>query len=84
MGSPERHIVRHYRLSEALEGKRAKLFSGDASLQCDIDPLAEQNLVVLGLGAQPSCNIAHGADRGVAGAFGEPDLAKSRTSRQRG
>ena len=28
----ERHVVGNYRLSEALEGERAKLFSRDASL----------------------------------------------------
>ena len=32
LGGRERHIVRHNRLGEALEGERAKLFSCDACL----------------------------------------------------
>src|SRR5262249_20304664 len=40
----QRHVVSHYRLGEALEGERAKLFSCDASLECDVDKLAEQDL----------------------------------------
>src|SRR5689334_16255459 len=76
LGDREWNIVGHYRLGEALEGDWPKLFSCDTSLECDVDALAEQNLAVLGLSAEPGRNIAHGADRGVAGAFGEPYLAQ--------
>ena len=78
LGGRERHIVGHDRLGEALEGERANLFGGDASLQRDIDALTEQNLTVFGLSAKTGGDIAHGADRGVARAFGEPDLAQRR------
>jgi hypothetical protein len=40
--------------------------------------LTEQNLTVLGLSAEPGRDIAHRADRGVAKALGEPDLAQRR------
>jgi hypothetical protein len=43
-----------------------------------IDALTEKNLVVLGLGAEPRCDVAHRADRGVAGAVGKADLAQGR------
>src|SRR5215469_11205068 len=49
-----------------------------ATLKCDVHALAKQNLAVLGFGAEPGRNIAHGADRGVARAVGEPDLAQRR------
>ena len=75
MDGREWHVVGYYRLGEALEGERAKVFSCDASPQRDIDALTEQNLTVLGLSAEPGRNIAHGADRGVARAFEEADLA---------
>src|SRR5215831_1194721 len=76
----ERHVVGHYRLGETLEGKRAKLFGGDASLERYIDPLAEQYLAVLSLSTEPSRHIAYRADCGVAGALGKPDLAQRRIS----
>src|SRR5262245_39355473 len=60
LGSRERHVVGHYRLGKTLEGERAKLFRCDASLERDIDPLAEQYLAVLSLGAEPGRHIAHG------------------------
>src|SRR6516164_769140 len=78
LGGHERHVVGHYRLGQALEGERAKLFSCDTSLQRDVDALAEQNLAVLGLSAETGGNIAHCADRGVAGALGKTDLAQRR------
>jgi len=40
----ERHVIGHNRLSEALESERAKLFGGDASLEGNVDALAEQDL----------------------------------------
>src|SRR5215469_13590708 len=76
----ERHVVGHYRLSEALEGERADLFGCDASPERDIDALTEQNLAVLGLGTKTGGDIAHRADRRVAGALGEPDLAQRRVA----
>src|SRR5262245_13858692 len=74
----ERHIVGDHRLSEALEGERANLFGCDASPQRDIDALAEQNLAVLGLSAEPGGDIAHRPDRGIAGAVRKTDLAERR------
>ena len=69
MGGHERHVVGHYRLGETLEGKRAKLFGGDSSPERYVDPLAEQYLAVLSLSTEPSRDIAHRADRGVARSF---------------
>ena len=80
MAHCELHIVGHDRLGEALEGERANLFRGDASLQRDIDALTEQNLAVLGLGTETGGDIAHGPDRRVARALGEPDLAERRVT----
>src|SRR5881394_240229 len=74
----ERHIVGHNRLGKAFQGDRANLFSCDASFERDVDALAEQDLTVPGLTAEPSRNIAHGADRGIAGSFGEADLTQRR------
>ena len=39
---------------------------------------ADQDLAVLGLGAQPRGEIAYRADRGIAGAFGKADLTQGR------
>ena len=36
--------------------------------------------MILGLGTKTGGNIAHGADSGIAGAFGEPDLAQRRVA----
>src|SRR5205085_11244504 len=63
---------------EALEGERANLFGYDASLEGDINALTEQNLAVLGLGAEPRCDVAHRANGGIAGALREADLAERR------
>src|SRR5205823_11872231 len=54
----ERHIVGHNRLGKAFQGDRANLFSCDASFERDVDALAEQDLTVPGLTAEPSRNIA--------------------------
>ena len=67
MTTNERHVVGHYRLRETLEGDRANLFGGDASPQLDIDALTEQNLAVFGLGAKTRGDIAHRANRCIAG-----------------
>ena len=64
MGGRERHVVGHDRLGEALEGKRTYLFGGNASLERNVDSLAEQYLAVLSLSTEPSRDIAHRADRG--------------------
>ena len=76
----KRHVVGHYRLGEALEDERANLFGCDISLLCDIDALTEQNLAVLRLSTKTGGDIAHGADRRIAGALGEPNLAQRRIS----
>jgi hypothetical protein len=50
LGGRERHVVGNDGLGEAFEGERANLFSSEASVQCDVDALTEQNLAVFGLG----------------------------------
>src|SRR5215469_1180182 len=42
------------------------------------DAAADQDLPVLGRGAKPGGEVAHRADRGVAGAFGKADLPQGR------
>jgi hypothetical protein len=74
LGGRERHVVGHHRLGEALKGERANLLGGNAPFEGDVDALTEQNLAVLGLSAKTGGDIAHCADRCVAGALGESDL----------
>src|SRR5215813_307350 len=76
----ERHVVGDDRLGETLQGKRANLFSRYASFERHVDALTEQNLAVLGLAAESCRHIAHGANRGVAGALGKSDLAQGRVT----
>src|SRR6516164_9084312 len=80
LASRERHVVGNDRLGETLQDKRAKLFSRYASFERHVDALTEQNLAVLGLAAEPCCDIAHGANRGVAGPLGKSDLAQGRVT----
>src|SRR5262245_24115266 len=80
LNARERHVVGHNRLGEALQRERANLFSCHSSLERGVDALAEQNLAVLRLGAEPRRDIAHRADRGIAGAFGKPDLTECRVT----
>src|SRR5262249_3087836 len=56
------------------------LFSRYASFERHVDALTEQNLAVLGLAAEPCRDIAHGANRSVAGALGKSDLAQGRVT----
>src|SRR4030095_4775243 len=69
----ERHVVGHDRVGETLQDKRADLFSRNASFECHVDALTEQNLAVPGLAAEPCRYIAHGANRSVSGALGKSD-----------
>src|SRR5262249_40220982 len=80
LASHERHVVGNDRLGETLQGERANLFSRYASFESHVDTLAEQNLAVLGLAAEPCRHIAHGANRSVAGALGKSDLAQGRVT----
>src|SRR5947207_15677229 len=78
LGGRERHVVGHYRLGEPFEGERADFFERCRPFDRDGDTLSDEDLPVLGLSAKPRGEIAHGADRGVAGAFREADLAEGR------
>ena len=80
LGGRERHVVGHYRLGETFQVSAPTSSSGVVSLDRDGDALTEKDLPVLGLSAQPCGEIAHGADRGVAGALGEADLAERRVA----
>ena len=80
MATYQRHVVGQYRLGEALQSECANLFGGDTSFEFGVDPLAEQNLAVLGLGTKTGGNIAYRTDRGITGAFGKADLAERRVT----
>ena len=67
MGGDEGHVVGNYGLGEAFEGERANLFGHDASVECDVNTLTEQNLAVFGLRTEPCRNVAHSANSGIAG-----------------
>jgi hypothetical protein len=75
LASCERDVVGDDQLGETLQGERANLFSRYASFERQVDELSKQNVAVLGLAAEPCRDIAHGANRRVAGAIGKPDLA---------
>src|SRR5215467_3504797 len=76
----ERHVVGDDWLGETLQGERPNLFSRYASFERHVNALTKQNLTVLGLATKPCRNIAHGADRRVAGALGKSDLAQGRVT----
>src|SRR5262249_7413376 len=76
----ERHVVSDDRLGETLQDKRATLFSRYTSFERHVDALSEQYLALLGLAAEPCRDIAHGANRSVAGALGKSDLAQGRVT----
>src|SRR5215475_6617800 len=80
LASHERHVVGNDRLGETLQRERANLFSRYASVERHVDALTEQNLAVLGLAAEPCRHIAHGANRGIAGALRKSDLAQGRVT----
>src|SRR5712692_4815982 len=61
-------------LAEALQRDIANFFQPGDTVGRGGDPLADQDLPVLGLGAQPGRQVAHRADRGVTDALGETDL----------
>src|SRR5437899_81546 len=65
-------------LAEALQRDIADLFQPGDALGRGGDPLADQDLPVLCLGAQSGREVAHRADRSVADALGETDLPQSR------
>ena len=74
----EGHVVGHHRLCQPFQSKFADFFKRRRRFDCDSYPLSNKDLPVRGLGAEPGRNIAHCADRGVAGAFGKADLAERR------
>ena len=67
LASRGRHVVGGYGLGKALEGDRANLFGHNASRQCHVDALAEEDLPVVDLGAQPG--FYHRAQRKTAARF---------------
>jgi hypothetical protein len=74
----ERYIEGGDGLAETFQCQAAEVFQWDGLFDRGGDATADQNLTVFRLGAEPSGEVAHGADRGVAGAFGKADLAERR------
>jgi hypothetical protein len=74
------NVKGHYRLGQPFEGKRADFFKRYGLLDRDGYALSDKDLSVLGLSAKPRSEIAHGADRGRAGAFRKADLTEGRVT----
>ena len=80
MGVRERHVEGRDRLAETFHGQATEVFQRNRFFHCGCDAATYQYLPVLGLSAQPSRQIAHRADRGVAGTLGEADLPERRVA----
>src|SRR4051812_41036992 len=76
----ERHVVGHYRLGQALQGKLADFFERHSLFDSNSNALTGEYLSVLRLGAKPSGQVADRPDRTVAPTFGKPDPAQRRKS----
>src|SRR5262249_35292961 len=74
------NVKGHYRLGQPFQGKRPDFFERYALFDRDGDALSDQDLSVLGLSAKTRSEIAHGADRGIPGAFRKTDLAEGRVT----
>ena len=83
MDGRERHVVGHYRLGQPFQRERADFFERYGLLDRDRYSLSDKDLSILGLSAKPRGEITHGADRGIAGAFGKADLAEGRGTGRR-
>src|SRR5215469_6986610 len=75
-GSRQRHIEGGYRLGETFQCQAAEVFECDYFFYGRSHATGDQDLAVLRLGTEPSGEVAHGADRGVAGALGKANLAQ--------
>ena len=80
MDGRERHVVGHYRLGQPFQRERSDFFERYGILDRDGHSLSDKDLPILGLSAKTRGEIAHGADRGIAGPFGKPDLAERRVT----
>src|SRR5215472_11455874 len=80
LGGRERHVEGRDRLAETFQGQVTEVFQRNRFFHCGCDAATYQYLPAPGLGAQPSRQIAHRADRGVAGALGEADLPERRVA----
>jgi hypothetical protein len=76
----ERHVVGHYRLGQPFQRERADFFERYGLLDRDGHSLPDKDLTVLGLSAKTRGEIAHGADRCIAGAFRKADLTERRVT----
>jgi len=79
-GSRERHIEGGHRLGETFQCQAAEVFECDYFLYCCSDATGDQDLAILRFSTEPSGQVAHGADSGIAGALGKADLAKRRVA----
>src|SRR5215472_17327913 len=80
LGGRKRHVEIRDRLAETFQGQAAEVFQRNRFFHCGCDAATYQYLPVRGLGAQPSRQIAHSADRGVTGALGEANLPERRVA----
>jgi hypothetical protein len=78
--SRERHIEGGDRLSEPLQRQAAEVFNCDQFLYCCSDAAGDQDLTILCFSTEPGDEVAHGADRGIAGALRKADLAQRRVA----
>ena len=78
--SRERHVEGGYRLGETFQCQAAEVFDCDYFLYGSGDATGDQDLPILRLSTEPSGQVAHGADCGIAGALGKADLAKRRVA----
>ena len=76
----DRHVVGHYRLGQPFQRERADFFERYGLLDRDGHSLSDKDLTVLGLCAKTRGEIAHGADRRIAGAFRKADLTERRVT----
>ncbi|MGA8195219.1 MAG: hypothetical protein WB902_17810, partial [Acetobacteraceae bacterium] len=76
MRGREWHVVGHYRLGQPFESQLANFFEWRYRFHTDGDPLGDEDLPILSLGAEPGSEIAYGANRRVSGAIGKADLAE--------
>src|SRR5262249_8311372 len=80
LGGYERHVVGHYWLNQPFQRERTDLFERYGLFDRDGHSLSDKNLTVLGLSAKTRGEIAHGADRCIAGAFCKADLTERRVT----
>src|SRR5215831_368055 len=74
----ERHVVRDYWLRQPFQGQGTDFFERRCPFDRHGNALAKQYLSILGIGTQPSGDIADGANSGVARPLGKADLPEGR------